>query len=439
MPFSEKVLKFIEKENLFDNSDQLLVAVSGGIDSMALLYMLYRADYQVSVAHVNYKLRGKDSDKDQELVEAFCKSSNIDCHSYVINQKESTSLREGNLQEKARNIRYRFFNELKEQYHYPIICTAHHSDDRIETMLLNLTRGSSIKGLTALSATNGAIVRPFLSISRRDIEQYVLNEGIKYRKDQSNDSNKYERNFIRNEIITLIKERIPRSEIGFAKSARHLEEDVHLLNDYLNTLRQQWINEDEAIIKLGPLNSFKELNHAQVILYKLLEPYGFNRTQSDNLINSHTTEEVYVSSGSHEAIIKNNELIIRVAHHLEINDVVIVAEGHYDYDQGSITIVSATKPDYNNNDKEEYVQIDFSKGPLIIRPYIVGDSFQPFGLTGRTKKLSDYFGDLGLNRFEKEHIRLLTQNNQIIWVIGRRIDHRYSIRGTENIYKLCIS
>ena len=207
MSLSKQVVKFIEKENLFTKTDHLLVAVSGGVDSMVLLHILHNQGYTISVAHVNYKLRDIDSDYDYELVRNYCSDHSISFHYYPLSTSEKLSLKRGNLQEKARRIRHLWFNTLLKDNDCRYLCTAHHCNDQIETFIFNSIRGSGLTGLTSMRAIKDDIRRPLFAQLKSKIIEYAWDNKVPFRQDQSNLESTYDRNFIRNEILEKINEK----------------------------------------------------------------------------------------------------------------------------------------------------------------------------------------------------------------------------------------
>jgi len=383
MPLADKVRKFIEKESLFDQSSKLLVAVSGGVDSMCLLQFLHTNDYQVSVAHINYRLRDKESEQDQQLVESYCQSKGIQCYVYALTSSQVAMLKSGNLQEKARDIRYNFFNKVMKEQQFDHLCIAHHRDDQIETMLINMTRGANLTGLTAMHAQIDHVRRPFLCLAKGDIVEYAEQNQVSYRLDQSNLKSDYDRNFIRNEVLDLLV--------------------------------------------VNSLNLVSEHATPGLLLFYLIKEFGINKSQAELILQRQGEEERYFNTATHEAVVKNDQLLIRTLSKVDSVSLLIEDLGNYDLGSGVLTLSSANNIQYSSDSNIELASIDFSNGPLVARNWSIGDRFSPFGMKGQTKKLSDFFGDLKLNRFEKEKVKVLTQGDQIIWVVGYRLSHNFQV------------
>ena len=427
MPLTDKVCKFIEKESLFDKSSRLLVAVSGGVDSMGLLRFLHTRDYKVSVAHINYHLRGDESNQDQQLVESFCHSHDINCFSYELDKEQVTSLKSSNLQEKARDIRYNFFDKVMLDQQLDYLCTAHHADDQVETMFINMTRGSNLTGLTSLKAKASRIRRPFLCLHKSEIVNYAAEHDVPYRLDKSNLQSDYDRNFIRNKVLSPLHTAIPRSQKGLRATQQFLEEERQLRDYYIDRERKKYIDQTGTLTTVNALSSIT--NHATpgLLLFYLIQDFGFNKIQAELLLQGHGTEERYFYSSTHEGVIKHDQLIIRGIPSDNHTRIKIIGIGSYNIGSGTLTLSTPDTIQYTTDPTVELATIDFTKGPLVVRNWIIGDRFAPYGMNGKTKKLSDLFTELSLNRFEKEQVKLLVQGDQIIWVIGHRLSHHYRV------------
>ena len=427
MPLADKVHKFIEKESLFDQSSTLLVAVSGGIDSMCLLQFLYANNYEVSVAHINYRLRDGESEQDQQLVESYCQSKGISCYVYELTSAQIGSLKSGNLQEKARDIRYDFFNKVIREQQLDHLCVAHHADDQIETMLINMTRGANLTGLTAMHAQIDHVRRPFLCITKGDIVEYAKQNQVPYRLDQSNLRSDYDRNFIRNEMLDPLYSEIPRSKNGLRTTLSFLEEDKRFRDYYLAQERSNYVTQTGEFTAVNSLNILSEHATPGLLLFYLIKDFGFNKSQTELILERQGEEERYFNSATHEAVVKKDQLLIRAISTVDSVELLIEDLGSYNLGSGVLTLSPADNVQYSSDSNIEIASIDFSHGPLVARNWSIGDRFSPFGMKGQTKKLSDFFGDLKLNRFEKENVKVLTQRDQIIWVVGYRLSHDFRV------------
>ena len=437
MNLKQQVLKFIEKEDLFKPSDHLLLAVSGGLDSMAMLHLIQSMGYKIQVAHINYKLRGKESDLDEQIVEQFCESNAVKLHTYALNKEQIKNLKSGNLQEKARVIRYTFFEEICAKHDLDLICTAHHSDDKIETSLLNIIRGTGLNGITALKAKNGLKRRPLLNSSKAQIKNYVNNHIVPYRQDKSNLSNDYDRNFIRNEVISKIYKRLPRSQSGWKNTIHHLQDEANLLNNLIAQQKEKWISFTHDQLSMGPISKLKDFKGSQSLVFRWLSEYGYNHADVINILVNADNNGARFITKSHEGIIHLDHLLIRPHISKEENKSVEVHIGQNTLPYGTLSIKEVNKFEITSNPNIEYINGSNFTFPLMVRSWIKGDRYQPIGLDGKSKKISDLFTDLKFNKFDKQKTGLLTTHDKIIWIIGQRLDQRFKVTESSNkIYQL---
>lgn len=439
MNLSQRVLKFIEKEDLFKPSDHLLLAVSGGKDSMALLFCLIELKYPVQVAHINYGLRGRESEKDQELVTNFCQEHDIPLYIYRLSQEEIDDLKKSNLQEKARNIRYDYMNQICKEQAINYICTAHHIDDKIETALINLTRGVGLNGLTSLRSKHLNIRRPLLGLSQREIINYVSYHAIPFRTDHSNLSNDYDRNFIRNEIIASINKRIARAPSGFTKSLNVLGDEAILLKGLINKEKSQWLSLENQLIRVGPLKRLKNIDGHTSLLFHLINAYGYNSSDVNDILKIEHQNGTIFKNDNYIGVIHDDYLLIKESEPSEY--IYHISEGINLIRQTQFVVEQVMTYDIDHNDSNvEYIDGDNIKFPLILRSWKEGDRFAPLGMGGKTKKVSDYYTDLKLNYFQKHDELILECNNQIIWLVNRRLDERFKIKSsTQCVYRISYS
>lgn len=434
MSLSEEVVKFIEKENLFGHSDHLLVAVSGGVDSMVLLQILHNQGFKVSVAHVNYKLRDIDSDRDYELVKAYCDNNKLTFHFYPLSDEEKHNLKRGNLQEKARKIRHQWFRTLMEQHSYQYLCTAHHKNDQIETFFLNSIRGSGLVGLTSMSAIKNEIRRPLLPWFKSQITTYAHDNKIHFRTDQTNLESTYDRNYLRNEILEKVYARFEKSKAGLAKTNEILNDEKLLLEYLVSKSQSKWVTVQDDIVKIGPITELRKVSGTRTLLFRYLTPYGYNVSTVDDILSSHEHNGALFLSDSHEAVVHDSFLFIRSKEVQKITDQSIKGTGIWETETHMLNIRKVNHKEWSTEPNKELIDLDKVEFPLTLRSYQEGDRFYPIGMRGRSKLLSDYFVDKKLMTFDKEKVKLLCTKDQIIWVVGYRLDDRYKVTdNTTNI------
>ncbi|WP_264551871.1 tRNA lysidine(34) synthetase TilS [Flavobacterium sp. N2038] len=409
---------------------KLFLAVSGGLDSVVLLHLLKQLPYEIAVLHCNFQLRGLESFGDQEFIQNYCSEHNI---SFFTTQFDTEAFAEDyklSTQVAARELRYSWFYELLEEQNFDYILTAHHADDNLETFIINLTRGTGLEGLIGIPEQNDKIIRPLLPFSRDEILKYAEENNIEWREDSSNASNKYLRNKIRHDLVPILKEINPNFLDAFQKTQSYLQESQEMVEDASIMIYQQVAKEEGEEIHFD-LNQLKKLPNYKSYLYQWLNEFGFT-AWSDiyDLVNGQSGKQVL--SGEFR-LLKNREILIlspfletSEKEEFEINE----NETEVNFplnlslcNVGHITIES---------NKSIFVDAEKIRFPLILRRWNEGDVFHPFGMQGKSKKVSKLFKDEKLSLIEKEKTWILCSDNQIVWVVGLRQDERFKIDNTTN-------
>jgi tRNA(Ile)-lysidine synthase len=433
MSLTTELKATIAEKSLFDKNDGLLIAVSGGMDSMCLLFAINELHKGViEVAHMNYHLRGMDSDKDEKLVKRICNDLNIKCHT----NDEPLIDKSSAIQESARVKRYNWLENLLQDRQLDYIITAHHRDDQFETILHHLVRGSGIKGLNGMDYKTNRIIRPFLDIPKSSIEEYQKSNNIPYREDTSNRSSKYTRNFIRNEVLPLLNNYFQNFEAGFETSIRNIKSEYSLLNTFLHDYSQRNIYSKNAFIHL-PLSNQTNPSIITSLLVHLLD----HKIQMDEVRQLIEAKQAGTILHKEEfSILKDrHELIIR-PYLFEPIELEIRKPGVYKLHKGYLGIEKVDNAYISSNPYSAYVCPPQDFFPLLLRNWQKGDAFPPLGMKGQMKKLSDLFIDDKLHQFEKEEIPILTYEDDIIWVVGMRINDHYKVKeNSDPIYKLSYS
>lgn len=432
----------IQKKFAFLKGKNLLVASSGGIDSMVLTDLLLQSGFQMNIAHCNFHLRGKDADLDEQFVKNTAKNFQIPCYTISFDTKKYARQKNVSIQMAARELRYNWFEELLKEQDLDYLLTAHHADDNLETFLINLSRGTGLEGLTGIPAVNGKTIRPLLPFSRKEIEQYAKEHDISWREDQSNKETKYLRNKLRHDIIPLLKELNPEMLDTFNKTVDHLNDSIHLVKDRIKEIRKKVQIVDGEIIKFN-IQNLKLLEHPKAYLYELLKEYGFTEWD-DILILLDAQSGKLVLSKTHRLIKDRDYLILSKLNNTVQSSKFIINESDHNFKVQNLKFkIQNYKPTdikevYKSNSNTVFIDKDLLKFPLIVRKWDNGDYFYPIGLQGR-KKLSKYFKDEKLSLLEKENIWLLCSEDNIVWVIGKRPDDRFKITNkTKNILKITI-
>ncbi|WP_345949366.1 tRNA lysidine(34) synthetase TilS [Mucilaginibacter sp. PAMB04274] len=419
----------IQQHQLFEAQSSVLVAVSGGMDSVLLTHLLKAAGYTFAIAHCNFQLRGAEADADQQ----FCRqlainmqvpfhTINFDTTGYAIEHKVS-------IQMAARELRYQWFEQVRQQHGYHTVALAHHQNDTIETILLNLTRGTGIAGLHGILPQNNQWVRPLLFLNREEIEELIKLNNLAYVEDSSNASTKYARNKLRHEVIPRLKELNPNLENTFERNLTHFRELEQLLEMQLAALKKELLLPQGNEVHL-PLDGIRRLTPQRLLLTGLLKEFGFNDTTIDDLITALPKHSGRVfDSGTHTLILDRERLILTPKHHhtpalvlIQADDTIVA------YGINHIQITQAEIPfAIQQNPSIAAVDADLLIYPLTLRNWQQGDYFIPLGMAAR-KKLSDFFINQKIPLHQKTKVPLIVNgNNEIIWLAGYRLDNRYKL------------
>ena len=408
---------------------KLLVAVSGGVDSMVLTQLLSILKFNISLAHCNFKLRGVESDLDATFVNEFAKKHPINCFIKSFDTKKIAAKNKQSTQIAARNLRYQWFQEMASKHGFDYILTAHHADDNLETFLINLTRGSGLDGFTVIPAIQKNIVRPLLIFSRAEIVKYATENTISWREDESNSTTKYLRNKIRHQVVPVLKEINPSLLNSFSKTIENLQESRQLVADRVAEIQS------EILLPIQTTNgreSFQiniqkvlQLSAPKAYLFQVLKAYHF--TEYDDVLNLLKAQSGKQLFSKTHVLLKDREVLIlsKIEHQKETTSYLITeneSEIKWPIHLKIERIFEKSTPQKNSI----YVSKEALKFPLIIRKWKNGDAFYPLGMQGK-KKLSKYFKDEKYSLLEKEQTWLLCNNDEtIIWIIGKRQDQRFA-------------
>jgi tRNA(Ile)-lysidine synthase len=434
------LLKFISEKQLISKQDKILLAVSGGIDSMVMLHLFIQAEIPVGIAHCNFQLRGEDSNGDEKFVLDFARKHKLEIHTIRFNTKEYAHGNSLSTQMAARELRYNWFEQIRNEYGYTYIATAHHSDDVVETFLLNLLRKTGISGLHGIRAKSGFIIRPMLFASKKEIVEYAQKQNIAYREDITNADDHYKRNYIRHHIVSDFQQLESNFNTVLLKSIDIISKQETLYKEYV-------LNSINSIVKENSEGFFIEIEHLKKLsypdihLFELLYPLGFNEVQIQDLLTClDSTEEKMFCSPLFELIKTRTTIEWCSVQSKEYETIIINNIDEFAKSGISITICENYSDFvFENNPFIAYLDMEKLSFPMEIRHWRAGDYFYPFGGKGK-KKLSDFFSDLKLNSFEKQNIKLLCNaNGDIVWIIGLRSDNRYKvIKSTQNILICCL-
>jgi len=434
--------QFISKQHLIQRKGIVLLAVSGGIDSVVMAELFHQSGFHFAIAHCNFKLRKNESEQDQDFVKKLAAYYQVPFHCTSFDTAKYATKEGISLQMAARQLRYTWFEQIRKKENYSSIAVAHHQNDEAETILINLTRGTGISGLHGILPRQEKIIRPLLFTSRSQIEDFAKENKLAYREDSSNTSLKYIRNKIRLQIIPVLKEINPDFENSIGKSVERIRNVEQIFRKEIEKARSKLVisQNNQVRISIAALKKWEPIN---TYLYELLKEFQFNSTTVDEVLDAlDGIPGKKFFSPTHRLLKDRSELII--TKNKEEKDTEYFIEQHQELTCFPLNIKTAllqksnklSIPTSPNIAWLDYQELKF---PLKIRRWRKGDVFIPFGMTGQ-KKLSDFFIDQKLSLAEKENTWLLISDDKIAWVIGQRIDQRFGIsEKTECIYIVHLS
>ena len=412
----------------FLSGKKLLLATSGGLDSMVMVDLFRKLSFEIAIAHCNFQLRGVESFEDQNFVQNYAESNEIklfvtqfDTEAFAKDYKLSTQVA-------ARELRYNWFHELLETEKFDYVLTAHHADDNLETFLINLVRGTGLDGLTGIPAQNENVIRPLLIFSRQEIEQYAKVNNIDWREDSSNASDKYLRNKIRHNLIPILKELNTDFLSSFHKTQVYLQESKTMVEDASIMVYQQVAKEIGEDIHFD-LNKLQQLPNYKSYLYQWLREFGFSAWDDIyDLVESQSGKQVF---SNEFRLLKNRGFLILSPINIEDKkEEYYIFKDQKEIDSPLNLSFSKVADIGIGSNRAIFVDEDKLHFPLVLRRWKEGDSFQPFGMEGKSKKVSKIFKDEKLSLIDKENTWLLCSDDKIIWIIGIRQDERFKIEKT---------
>ncbi|MEO0572863.1 MAG: tRNA lysidine(34) synthetase TilS [Bacteroidota bacterium] len=405
----------------FLGKSRLLIACSGGVDSMVLAYLVKESGYDFALAHCNYKLRGQASDLDEALVRKWSLENDKQCFVKTFDLKD----KEGSIQLKARNLRYDWFKELTTKERFDYVLTAHHADDNLETFFINLSRGTGLDGLRGIPQSNQDIVRPLLPFTKEDILKYAKSVGVPWREDKTNAELQYLRNRIRHEIVPKLREINPSFLFNFLQTQHYLGHGSQLLTNYGDELRAKLFAQSEARFYI-PIDELKKLQPLEGYIFLLFKPFGFTQWQDlEDLLEGQSGKEI--RSRSHR-MIKNRAHLILAPLTLPSLLEYEFHENENESEWNDPIHLRIERVDAKESNSINVIYVDKEKlnYPLKLRKWKIGDYFYPLGMKGR-KKLSKFFKDEKYSTIQKEEQWLLCSTTDIVWVLGKRMDDRFKV------------
>ncbi len=433
------LVNFIEHINhhfSFLKNKKILVAISGGIDSVVLTHLLHHLEFNIVLAHCNFSLRGKESDADAQFVKDLANKLDIDCKTSVFDTQTYAKKQQLSTQMAARELRYKWFEKTRIEFDLDYIVTAHHLDDNLETFLINFIRGTGLNGLTGIPEIKGKIIRPLIPFSRKEIEVYASENNLSWREDASNKKTAYQRNKIRHQIVPLLKQMNPSLLNSFQKTTNNLKESQSIINNTIESFKKIVISTEH----IGNINSttrfqkidiqkLKQFEYPKAYLFELLKEYRFTEWNDVvDLLNAQPGKQVL--SASHRLVKDRDFLLLteinsvksdqKVYEIKESQEVLELENGKFLFKKAKIqnSHVGTQNSVFINQEKLIF--------PLTLRKMKQGDYFYPLGMEGK-KKISKFFKDEKLSLIDKENTWLLCSNNDIVWIVNKRLDDRYKV------------
>lgn len=419
---------YFHENYTLDSSHKIAVATSGGVDSMVLCQLLLELGVSFVVLHCNFHLRGADSDGDASLVKEFAEKNNLDFEQVDFQTRSYAAENKISIQMAARELRYDWFHKIRKEKEIDWIATAHHLDDDIETVLINLGRGTGIRGMAGIPDKSNGFIRPLLGFTKEQIITFAKEYAVKWREDESNQETDYLRNYLRLKVIPDWKKQVPDLAVGFVNSKKHINQSIEIQKDYLQLVKNKVWSESDFGIQID-LKKLQKFPNIPVLLYELLFSYGFSEWDDVyNLMESQTGKMVL--SPTHRLIKDRNKFIL-AENKTNPNFSPVLLQNSQQLKSLSDVLKKINAKAFKlETNRTIFVSEKKLRFPLVLRLWKPGDFFYPTGMTGK-KKLSKYFKDQKYSIIEKEAIWVLCSEDKIVWVVGHRMDRRFSPKKSE--------
>ncbi len=457
MSLLKKFITNIEQQNLFQKKDYLLMAVSGGEDSVVLCELCQQAGFYFEIAHCNFQLRGEESQRDEKFVRQLAQKYGVPLFVKRFETKKYAEDHKVSTQVAARELRYQWFDDLLKKAsgsrqnqmitsidetgsHLPLqsshLLTAHHANDNIETLLMNFFKGTGIKGLQGILPKQGKIIRPLLFAKKEEILSFIKENNLEFVEDSSNDSDKYTRNYFRHQLIPGVKKVFPQAEENMIKNLERFKEIEILYQQSVERHKKNLLEPRGNEVHMAVLKLLKS-KPLKTIVYEIIKEYGFTALQTDEVVNLLNSESgKYISSATHKIIKNRSWLIVAPINTLLANHILIseteMESGTYriQFELGELRFKTHLNWKGKPSFSADLATLDLKNitFPLLLRKWKPGDYFYPLGMPGK-KKLSKFFIDQKMSLTQKEKIWVIESNKKIIWIIGKRIDDRFKVTG----------
>jgi tRNA(Ile)-lysidine synthase len=421
---------------------RLLLAVSGGLDSVVLTELCVLAGLKFSIVHANFHLRGEESDRDENFVRSLAEKYNSKFYSKDLDATQYANTRKCSIQVAARELRYNWFKTFigNEADKYQFLFTAHHLDDNIETILMHFFRGTGLSGLKGIPKRNEYVIRPLLDISKKKLKLFASARNLEWVEDSTNAADDYTRNYFRNQLIPSLQTVFPEIEQNLARNLNRFAEANILYHQAILQYKKKLLRVQGEEIHI-PILLLKKSVPTKTIIYEILKDYQFSSAQTEEVIRLlDSANGKYISSPTHRIIKDRRWLIIAPLTDLHSGHFIIEkGETIFDYPEGRLRFSEVERNDsgiFKGNGNSEYLALDEIRFPLILRKWKAGDYFYPLGMK-KKKKVARFLIDQKLSRTAKEKIWVLVSDLKILWVIGQRVDDRFGIvAGTRKLMKV---
>lgn len=429
---------FVQQEGLIQEGDRILLALSGGVDSMVMAHLFLRAKIEFGGAHCNFRLREDESDQDEAFLRAWAQSHELPFYCTSFDTTDLARQSQTSVQVLARELRYDWLEKIRISYSFTTIATAHHLNDSIETFLYNFTKGSGLAGLRGIPLRNGGVIRPLLFAKKEDILAYAKQENIPFREDSSNATDKYARNQIRHHVIPALQKINPAFEQTAARNFSILNETFQLFRDSVERFKAQWVEERDAQLIVQKKGLLLHPHTQHTLLFEAIRQGGFHFHQIQKILQHLAEGRVgaLFYTSSHRLLVDREVLVMDLLRKVEdTSDTIRISQETQRVALSEGMLIFERKQGrpafFASPDRAAYLDADLIQYPLQLRRWNPGDVFCPLGMQGKHQKLQDFFSNNGLSRFEKEKIWVLVDaDDNILWIVGYRLDERFRIRTT---------
>lgn len=432
LPLLEQLAIYIEKESLLQKGDKVLLAVSGGLDSVVMVHLLHSLGYATAVAHCNFKLRGADADGDEAFVKELAQKLNLPFFSTHFDTKGYAKQHGLSTQMAARELRYEWLEGIRKQEGCYYLATAHHKNDQAETVLLNLVKGTGIRGLHGMLPKQGHLVRPLLDFTRAELEAYAEANNLTWRTDASNADTHYQRNFLRHEVLPLLEQLNPAVVNTIAQEAGYFKDAATIYEQGIKYFLKKLI-EKRAEGFFVPIKKLKLYPAQATLLYEWLGPVGFNETQVHEILAAIDSTEVKQFYSSDYRLIKDRQFLVLTDKATETEHRVVIEKFSKRVKVPGLElkfhVQTATNYHIPTHATVAALDADKLEMPLVLRRWQRGDYLYPIGPKRKKKKLSNLLGELKLTQLQKENTWVLCSGEYIVWVLGYRLDDRFKVTG----------